>query len=75
MVGVMRPLVPAPMMGEFGDICHWTEGGGVPHELLELVRLLPPVVWCTAELMPVGGVVPSVNCMDGGESWQISGIG
>ena len=25
--------------------------------------------------MPVGGVLPNVNCMDGGESWHISGIG
>ena len=45
MVGVILPVTPVPTIGEFGDICHCTGGGGVPHdwvELLELVLLLPP---------------------------------
>ena len=51
-------------MGLLGEICHCTGGGGVPHELLELVLRRWP-----------GGGAPMVNWTAGGDIWQMSGIG
>jgi hypothetical protein len=46
-------------VGLFGEICHCTAGGGVPHELLELVRRRWP-----------GGGGPMVNWTVGGDIWS-----
>jgi len=45
-----------------GDACQCSAGGGVPHELLELVRRRWP-----------GGGWPAVNCTLGGESCKKKG--
>jgi hypothetical protein len=45
-----------PVAGLLGEICHCPGGGGVPQELLELVRLL----WLNPVVV-VGGVPPNVN--------------
>ena len=45
-----------PWVGLLGEICHCTGGGGVPQELLELVRRRWP-----------GGGAPMVNWTAGGD--------
>jgi hypothetical protein len=67
-VTTLAPNTCPPPAGLLGDICHCTAGGGVPQELLELVRLRCP------NPALVGGV-PSVNCTLGGDNWHMSGMG